>query len=129
MLAIDTNVVVRYLTGDHPEQAEAARALVDGNDIWVATTVLLETGWVLRSALGFDRSRVSALLRGFCGLPGVSLESPGAAAKALDWHDGGMDLADAFHLAAGSGCDAFVSFDRDLIRVASSLEGAPVRLP
>lgn len=129
MLAIDTNVLVRYLTADHPEQAAAARKLVDTNDVWVATTVLLETGWVLRSVLKFDRSRVTALLRGFCGLPGVSLENPGVAAQALDWHDGGMDLADAFHLAASAGCDALMSFDRDFIKIAASLASQPVRQP
>jgi predicted nucleic acid-binding protein len=33
MLAIDTNVVVRYLAGDHPEALRKARALIDSEDI------------------------------------------------------------------------------------------------
>ena len=40
MLAIDTNIVVRYLTGDHPEQSPKARALIDSEDVFVCTTVL-----------------------------------------------------------------------------------------
>src|SRR3954471_11069924 len=58
MLAVDTNVVVRYVTRDHPEQSPRAKALIDGNDVLLATTVLLETEWVLRSAYGFDRAEM-----------------------------------------------------------------------
>jgi predicted nucleic acid-binding protein len=42
MLAIDTNLIVRYLTGDHPRQSAKAKALIDGNDVFVCTTVLLD---------------------------------------------------------------------------------------
>ena len=45
MLAIDTNLIVRYLTGDHPRQSAKAKALIDGNDVFVCTTVLLEAEW------------------------------------------------------------------------------------
>jgi predicted nucleic acid-binding protein len=49
MLAIDTDVIVRYLTGDHPEQSPKARAVIDSEDVFVCTTVLLETEGVLCS--------------------------------------------------------------------------------
>ena len=47
----DRNVMLidRYLTGDHPRQSAKARAIIDDNDLFVSTTVLLETEWVLRS--------------------------------------------------------------------------------
>ena len=50
MDAIDTNVIVRYLTGDHPRQSAKARSLIETRPVHVATTVLLETEWVLRHA-------------------------------------------------------------------------------
>lgn len=49
MIAVDTNVLVRLPTGDHAQQATAARSLFAAEPIWIAKTVLLETGWVLRS--------------------------------------------------------------------------------
>ena len=70
MLAIDTNVIVRYLTGDHPKQSARARAVIDGEDVFVATTVLLETEWVLRSAYAFDPAQVCKALRAFAGSHG-----------------------------------------------------------
>lgn len=128
MLAIDTNVLVRYLTADDPHQAQQARTIVESQDVFVATTVLLETEWVLRSAYGHDRATVIAALRGFAGLPHVVLENPRLAARALDWAGRGMDFADALHLSAAEGCDAFLTFDRRMARGAPS-DAPPVRAP
>lgn len=129
MLAIDTNLVVRYLTGDHHAQSGRARTLIDGNEVFVSTTVLLETEWVLRSAYGFAEIQIVRGLRGFAGLPLVTVEQPALAAQALDWMEGGMDFADALHLAKAAGCDAFVSFDRKLARVANKIGAVRVREP
>jgi predicted nucleic acid-binding protein len=72
MLAVEPNLIVRYLTGDHPGQSAKARAVIDGEDVFVSTTVLLETEWVLRSVYSFDSTQVCAALRAFAGLPRVS---------------------------------------------------------
>jgi predicted nucleic acid-binding protein len=127
MLAIDTNIVVRYLTADHPEQSPKAKALIDGEDIFVCTTVLLETEWVLRSVYGFAPAQIVKSLGAFAGLPRVTLEDAVLAAKALDWTLKGMDFADALHLASGQACDGFASFDQRLAKVAKELSGIEIR--
>jgi len=128
MLAIDTNLVVRYLTGDHPIQSVRAKDLIETQDVFVCTTVLLETEWVLRSAYGFDAPRIVPALRAFAGLPHVILEDPARAAQALDWMADGMDFADAVHLASASSCEAFVTLDRRFARDARKSGGIPVRV-
>jgi predicted nucleic-acid-binding protein len=128
MLAVDTNIVVRYLTADHPEQSAQARRLVTGADIFVASTVLLETEWVLRSSYGFSATQIAGRLRAFAGLPGVTLEAPAAVAAALDWMVVGMDFADALHLAAAEQCETFVTFDHRLGRVARRVGAISVRV-
>src|SRR5262249_24327912 len=127
MLAIDTNVVVRYLTGDHPQQSRKAKALIDSEQVFVCTTVLLETEWVLRSVYGATRTEIARALTAFGGLPGVTLEDAAMIAKALGWTARGMDFADALHLAKAHGSEAFVSFDRRLVRTAQELSDAAVR--
>jgi predicted nucleic-acid-binding protein len=129
VLAVDTNIIVRYLTADHPEQFAKARALVDGEHIFVGATVLLETEWVLRRGYRFSRDRVIAALTAFAGLPRVTLEDPALAAKALDWMARGMDFADALHLAKADGCGAFVSFDQHFAMVANTISEVKVRAP
>ena len=129
MLAVDTNVVVRFLTRDHPEQAARAKQLIDDNDVLVATTVLLESEWVLRSRYGFRRQETVAALRAFAGLPRVTLEDARLTAQALNWAEHGLDFADALHLARAEPCDAFVSFDRRLATASRAVSGVPVRAP
>ena len=129
MLAVDTNVIVRYLTGDDAEQFAKASALIRDEDVYVCTTLLLETEWVLRSAYRFGRERIVAALAAFAGLPRVTLEDSASAAKALDWTKRGMDFADALHLAKAAGGDAFMSFDQHFAAVANTLSQVKVHAP
>lgn len=76
MLAVDTNIIVRYLTADHPEQFVKAKGLIDGEDIFICTTVLLETECVLRRGYRFSSEQIIAALTAFAGLPRVTLEDP-----------------------------------------------------
>lgn len=129
MIAVDTNVVVRLLVNDHPEQSLRARTLVDSNAVWISTTVFLEAEWVLRRVYRHKRPSICASFRALAGLPNVDLENPDRITVALDWFDAGMDFADALHLAAAAGQDAFASFDQELARTASGLDSIPVREP
>jgi predicted nucleic-acid-binding protein len=127
VLAIDTNVVVRYLTNDHPEQSPRARAVIDGGPVFVPVTVVLEAEWVLRSAYGYDRADVVHALRAFGGLPTVSIEDSDSVAAALDLAAAGLDFADALHLGRSGHCDGFVTFDRRLIGAAAGAGDTAVR--
>lgn len=127
MRAVDTNVIVRYLVNDDPPQAARARRLLEREDVFVSLTVLLETEWVLRGVFGLPPADIVRALRGFAGLPRVTLENPATAALALDWAEQGLDFADLLHLAASRAHDGFVTFDRALARVARRLGAPPVR--
>jgi predicted nucleic acid-binding protein len=129
MVAVDTNLVVRYLTRDHPAQSAKARAVIDGEDVFVSTTVLLETEWVLRSVYGFDSARVCTALRSFAGLPRVTLEDPALVATALDRTAQGLDFADALHLGCAEDRGDFVTFDGQLIKAARAAGLRHVRMP
>jgi len=128
MLAIDTNIVVRYLAQDHPEQSPRARHLIINNAVWLSSTVLLETAWVLRSAYGLTKQGVLDALEAFSGLPQVHFQDPDQVAKALAWARQGMDFADAVHLAAAQPVDAFVTFDLQLVTAAERAGAGPVRV-
>lgn len=127
--AIDTNVVVRFLTNDDKSQARAARLAIEAGDIFIPTTVLLEVEWVLRGAYGFAGADIVAAMRGLVGLPGVAVENPASLAQALDWMNQGMDFADALHLSSAADCTAFLTFDRRLARSATKLPPFAVQAP
>lgn len=127
MLAVDTNVIVRYLTDDDGAQSRIARRLIDDNPIRLLPTVLLETEWVLRSVYAFSRERIHAGLTAFIGLRNISIEHPERIASALNWFGQGMDLADAVHLADSVDCEAFATFDRKLAAAARRAKAGKVR--
>ena len=129
MRAIDTNVVVRFLTNDHRRQASAARAVIERGDIFIATSVLLEAEWVLRSAYGFQALEIAESFGGLAGLPTISVEEPSRLAQGLAWMRQGVDFADALHMAKAEGCSAFLSFDRRLAKLAAGMGLMPVEEP
>jgi predicted nucleic-acid-binding protein len=129
MLAIDTNVVVRYLANDDTEQAARAHRLLARHDVVVPLTVLLESEWVLRTVFGFPAADVVRALRGFAGLARVTIEGADIAAQALTWAERGLDFADALHLAAARSHGGFVTFDKALARAARRLGAPTVREP
>lgn len=127
MLAIDTNLIVRYLTGDHAQQSARARALIDGKSVLVAITIVLEVECVLRSAYGYQAADVARALRVFAGLPTVTVEDGAMVAEALDLAERGMDFADALHLTRTGHCEGVVTFDRKLVKAAKAAGHQGVR--
>lgn len=129
MLAVDTNVVVRYLTDDDAEQSAIARELVGSHAIWLPKTVVLESEWVLRSLYRFTRREIGAGFRAFTRLPNAAAEAPEQLLRALDWFEQGMDFADALHLAASQqqGCEALASFDRKLAAAARKAKAGKIK--
>jgi predicted nucleic-acid-binding protein len=98
MTAVDTNVLVGLLTGDDPKQAAAARSLFAAGPIWIAKTVLLEAGWVLRSLYGFEESAICDAFTKLLGLKNVHAEDESSVAAALTLTERGIELAGAMHL-------------------------------
>lgn len=126
MVAIDTNVLVRLLTGDNAAQYKVSRALFETQDVFVPDTVILESEWVLRAAYGLSPAEVCDALRHLFGLPSVTLANGQRVAQALNWHEGGLDFADAFHLALSQGQASLKTFDAAFIKRARSLGDCPV---
>jgi predicted nucleic-acid-binding protein len=118
MIAVDTNVLVRLLTGDDPKQEAAARSLFDAGPIWIAKTVLLETGWVLRNIYGFHEGAIRDAFTKLLGLKNVQVEDASSVADALALTAHGVELADAMHLSSRPPGATFVSFDKSFIRNA-----------
>ena len=129
MHGVDTNFIVRYLTGDDPQQASKARAVIGRKPVFVPRTVLLEAEWVLRGVYGLPSKQIIQALRALAGLPGVSVEDAGLVAKAMDWAEAGMDFADALHLAAAAHCERFLTFDKRFAHSGTRLSGIPVTAP
>src|SRR4051812_47826423 len=117
MIAVDTNVVVRFLMADDPDQTEVARDCVAAG-IFVSHGGLMESEWVMRSAYRMDRARIAALLADFLELGSVEVEDRDALLWASDRYRQGADWADMLHLIASRAQPSFATFDRSLAGAA-----------
>ncbi|MFM7452354.1 MAG: type II toxin-antitoxin system VapC family toxin [Cyanobium sp.] len=125
-VALDTNLLVRLLTGDDPEQARRVAELIDASPAcFVPITVVLELEWVLRGAYRLERGAVIAALEGLMAIRQVHLEQEDLVRQALAWHQQGLDFADALHLLRSEGCASFATLDRALHHTAGNLALLP----
>jgi predicted nucleic-acid-binding protein len=119
VVAVDTNVLVRLVTNDHPAQAARSAAIFRSGPVLIAKSVLLETEWVLRYSYSLDTAAILRALRGVLGLENVSAEDPPTAATALRLLEQGLDFADALHVASSVQASRFVTFDGQLVKRAA----------
>ena len=76
MIALDTNILARYLLDDEPAQARAARRLLADAKAgyWIPVTVVLELAWVLRKS-DAPRALVMGRLRDLLSLRNVRAQN------------------------------------------------------
>lgn len=129
MAAIDTNILVRWLTNDDAKQCAIVARLFDaaiskGERLFVTVTVMLEVEWVLRSRYHYDRPKVTSALNALMDVTELEFQTEPALEQAL-WlfkQTGSRDFADCLHIAlvnqAGQG-PLLTLDDR-----ASKIEGA-----
>jgi predicted nucleic-acid-binding protein len=114
MIALDTNILARFLLRDHEKQYHTAVSLLQQDRIYTAPpSVILELVWVLQ-VNDCTRAEIVKGLRALFGLPNFKPMALDEIARALSWFDEGMDFGDAVHLALSPKADGFVTFDRAL---------------
>lgn len=128
MIAVDTNILVRYVTNDDPIQARKAADLLAGSEtILIAHSVLLEMEWVLRAVYDLPRPAILRAFKQVLGLPNTHVDQAVRIAEALERYDRGFDFADSLHLALTAAASPMVTFDKRFARAADS-EGLAVQL-
>ena len=111
MIAVDTNVIIRFLVDDHPAEGKRARRLFETHRVLVPESVLLESEWVLRAVYGFSRNQISLAFRALLQLSSVVVDDRAGIMQVFDWFDEGFDFADALHYARSTDLE-FKTFDR-----------------
>jgi predicted nucleic-acid-binding protein len=125
-VAIDTNLIVRYVTRDDPVQERQARAVFLSRWIFVPRTVLLETEWVLRFTYKYSAEQIADVLTMIVDNERVEVEDAAATRRAIAAFRQGLDFADALHLSACGDVETFLTFDRPLFKRAASVFAKPV---
>ncbi len=124
MIALDTNVLVRFLVKDDEDQHRRAVALLreglaDGETFFVPDVVLAEVVWVLSARYRFIRTEISVAMGSLLSAEGLDFESAERCYRALARFDAGRGgFADYLisERATDAGCEVTATFDRMLLR-------------
>ncbi len=120
---VDSNVLVRHLTGDPPGQAAAATAfLASAEELQLTDLVLAEVVYVLESYYKVPRKRVAELARAIVGFPAMVVTDDALLIRALEVYEvDRLDFAEAYLVACAesSRIRTIASFDRSVDRIAS----------
>jgi predicted nucleic-acid-binding protein len=114
--AVDTNIILRFILNDDVKQAAVAERVIRGG-VFIPSTVLLETGWVLSARYRFARSKLADILIALLNVPTISVADEAGLRGAIEHFRLGADLADAIHLVGAGGSECFITFDRGLARL------------
>jgi predicted nucleic-acid-binding protein len=128
-ISVDTNVLVRAVVQDDPEQARrAAKILFDAKLIAVALPCLCEFVWVLRKVYTFQGAEAALAIRALLATDNVEVNRP-AVEAGLRVLDAGGDFADGVIAYEGSwlGGETFVSFDTKAVALLAA-QGQSVHL-
>ncbi|BAU63274.1 hypothetical protein STA3757_06340 [Stanieria sp. NIES-3757] len=129
MITVDTNIIVRLLTQDDQLQYQQSLKIFQSQDIFISNIVILETEWVLRFAYKLNSQEICHALKQLFGLPNVHLANANLINQVLQWHENGLDFADAFHLAQSQHCSELYTFDEKFIKKASKLTKCQILKP
>jgi predicted nucleic-acid-binding protein len=120
---LDTNVVVRHLTGDPPDMAKRATAFLrEASELFLADLVVAETIYVLESFYEVAREQIATTIRSLLALDSISVMDRDVLLRAVEVYEvDRLDFAEAYLVACAesTGIGRVASFDRSIDRVST----------
>ena len=120
---VDTNVLIRHLTGDPPElAARATRYLAEADELLLPDLILAEVAYVLESFYETPRAQVATTLRAVLAFPAIRVLDAELLQRAVEVYEvHRIDFADAYLVASAerTGIGVIASFDRGIDRVTT----------
>lgn len=120
---VDTNVLVRHLTGDPPTQAKrATRYLAHADELLLPDLVFAEVAYVLESYYEVRRKPLAETLRAILAFPAIRVLDAELLQRAVEVYEvHRLDFADSYLVASAerSGVGVIASFDRSIDRVGT----------
>ncbi|KPQ20564.1 MAG: toxin-antitoxin system toxin component [Halomonas sp. HL-93] len=124
MIALDTNVLVRFLTQDDPDQGRMATDLIGGlteqKRGFVAREVLVELVWVLERSYRYERAEIARILEGLLSASELEIEEGDTVGAILQLYEGkGFGFSDLMirQAARRAGADVVKTFDKKAARL------------
>lgn len=123
-VVVDTNIILRWILDDVPDQAQAATQIwllaADGVlEVFIPVLVVFETVFTLERTYHHSPERVTRVIREMASLPHVTVESWEQITAALERHTTTrLGFADCFIVAVAESRQptTLLTFDQQLLR-------------
>ena len=120
---VDTNVLIRHLTGEPPQQArQATRYLEEADQLLLPDLILAEVAYVLESFYEVARLQVAEALRAILSFRAIRVVDSALLYRTVELYEvHRLDFADAYLVASAerTGVGVVASFDRAIDRAAT----------
>ena len=63
MIIVDTNIILRYLLNDNEKLNKVATNIMENNDIFIATEVIVETSYVLKKVYHVEKEKIYEVVK------------------------------------------------------------------
>jgi predicted nucleic acid-binding protein len=129
---VDTNILIRHLTGDPPHlAARATRFLQDTDELLLPDLILAEVVYVLESFYDVPRDRVAEIARTILAFDAITVLDRDLLLRAVELYEvEPLDFADAYLVACAevTGVGAVASFDQAIGRISTIQRVEPPRV-
>ncbi len=124
MIALDTNVLIRYFIQDDPAQSRKARQFIEenvlkGKNFFIPGIVVCELVWVLSSAYNVMKSEIVDLLEKVAHVKHFNFEDREVLCSSIDGYKSGRgDFSDYYlkEISKRQGSDRVMTFDKVLLK-------------
>lgn len=120
---VDTNVLIRHLTGDPPDRAARATTfLAEADELLLPDLIVAEVVYVLESFYEVPVDEIARLMRSMIAFPPIQTLDPALLLRSLEVYETHrIDYAEAYLVASAesAGVDDIASFDRSIDRVTT----------
>jgi predicted nucleic acid-binding protein len=120
---VDTNILIRHLTGDPPEMAARATAyLASASQLFLVDLVVAETVYVLESFYRAPRAQIASSIRSLLAYGAIVTVDPALLLRAIEiYEQDRLDFAEAYLVACAetTGIGVIASIDQSIGRVTT----------
>lgn len=120
---VDTNVLIRHLTGDPPQLAKrCTRFIANATGLFLADLILAEVVYVLESVYATPRAQIAEAARTIISFDAITVGDQRVLTRTIEVYENDrLDFAEAYLVAVAEadGIDEIVSFDQSIDRVES----------
>lgn len=75
MIIVDTNIILRYLLKDNEKLNKKATEIIDNNDIFIPTEVIVEASYVLKKVYNVEKEKIFEAIQQLSKMEGVNFQN------------------------------------------------------